>query len=59
MSNYLLVARRVYCDVNGGNRIKNVSPDHAVEYAVGFFTLKVKFSRNVTGVLAGLSVDQR
>ena len=32
-----LVAPRVFCNVNGGNRIQT-SLDHAIEYAVGFFT---------------------
>ena len=31
MSDYPLVAPRVFCDVNGGNRIKN---GHAVEFTV-------------------------
>ena len=34
-----LVAPRVFCNVNGGNRIL-ASLDHAIEYAVGFLTLK-------------------
>ena len=39
-SDYPLVARRVNCDVNGGNRIQTASLDHAVECDVGFCTLK-------------------
>ena len=35
-----LVAPRVFCNVNGGNRIQTGFLDHAIEYAVGFFTSK-------------------
>ena len=39
MSDYPLVARSVYCDVDCRNRIKMASLGDAVESAVGFCTL--------------------
>ena len=40
-SDYPLVSPRVFCDVNGGNRIHNASLDHAVESAIRFCTVKM------------------
>ena len=37
-SDYPLVAPRVFCNVNGGNRIQTGFPYHSIEYAVGFCT---------------------
>ena len=36
MSDYPLVAPRVFCDIDGGNRIQTASLGHAVESAIGF-----------------------
>ena len=59
MSDYPLVARRVYLTSMAGMLFKMASLDHAIESAVGFCMVKwMWFATNdITGALAGFSAD--